>query len=59
MAAQYLDDDAGVRCCRPLPTSLPIRMARWGSVIVLVYLVALVTPLLVSAGLLPDANAGC
>ena len=59
MAAQYLDDDAGVRCCRPLPTSLSIRMARWGLVIVLVYLlVALVTPLLVSAGLLPDANAG-
>ena len=59
MAKRYLDDDAGVCCCRPLPTSLSIRMARWGLVIVLMYLlVALATPLLVSAGLLPDANAG-
>ncbi|QNJ10907.1 ABC-type oligopeptide transporter/ membrane component [Synechococcus sp. M16.1] len=34
-------------------------MARWGLVIVGIYLlVALITPLLVSAGVLPDANAG-
>ena len=35
------------------------RMARWGLLIVVAYgLVALVTPLLIHAGLLPDANAG-
>ncbi|WP_115024314.1 ABC transporter permease [Synechococcus sp. UW69] len=34
-------------------------MARWGLVIVGIYLlVALITPLLVAAGILPDANAG-
>jgi peptide/nickel transport system permease protein len=34
-------------------------MARWGLVIVGIYLlVALITPFLVSAGILPDANAG-
>ena len=39
--------------------SLSTRMARWGLVIVGVYLlVALITPLLVAAGILPDANAG-
>ena len=39
--------------------SLSTRMARWGLVIVGIYLlVALITPLLVSAGILPDANAG-
>ena len=39
--------------------SLSSRMARWGLVIVGIYLlVALITPLLVSAGVLPDANAG-
>ena len=40
-------------------TSLSARMARWGLVVVLLYLlVALVTPLLVQAGWLPDPNAG-
>ena len=39
--------------------SLSTRMARWGLLIVAVYLlVAMVTPLLVSLGWLPDANAG-
>ncbi len=39
--------------------SLSTRMARWGLLIVGIYLlVALVTPLLVTAGILPDANAG-
>ena len=39
--------------------SLSTRMARWGLVIVAVYLmVALITPVLVSLGWLPDANAG-
>ena len=43
----------------PVTRSLSTRMARWGLVIVGIYLlVALITPLLVSAGVLPDANAG-
>ena len=43
----------------PVTRSLSTRMARWGLVIVGMYLlVALITPLLVSAGVLPDANAG-
>lgn len=43
----------------PATLSLSQRMARWGVVIVAAYaLVAVVTPLLVSAGLLPDPNAG-
>ena len=42
----------------PAP-SLAARMARWGIVIVLLYvLAALVTPLLVQAGWLPEPNAG-
>jgi len=42
-----------------LVQSLSTRMARWGLVIVAVYLmVALLTPVLVSLGWLPDANAG-
>ena len=43
----------------PMTRCLSTRMARWGLVIVGIYLlVALITPLLVSAGVLPDANAG-
>ena len=39
--------------------SLSARMARWGLVIVAIYgLVALITPVLLAAGLLPDPNAG-
>jgi peptide/nickel transport system permease protein len=39
--------------------TLSVRMARWGLVIVLAYgLVAVLTPLLVQAGWLPDPNAG-
>ena len=34
-------------------------MARWGLLIVAIYgLIALITPALIAAGLLPDANAG-
>jgi peptide/nickel transport system permease protein len=41
------------------PTDLSGRMARWGLLIVLAYaLVALLTPLLIHAGLLADPNAG-
>ena len=43
----------------PVTRSLSTHMARWGIVIVGIYLlVALITPLLVSVGVLPDANAG-
>jgi peptide/nickel transport system permease protein len=39
--------------------TLAERMARWGLAIVLIYgLIALATPLLVQAGVLPDPNAG-
>ena len=39
--------------------TLSVRMARWGVGIVLAYLlVALLTPLLVQAGWLPEPNAG-
>jgi len=42
-----------------LTISLSTRMARWGLVIVAIYaLVALLTPLLVSLGVLPDVNTG-
>ena len=41
------------------PGNLAARMARWGVVIVLVYvLIALLTPLFTQLGLLPDVNAG-
>ena len=41
------------------PTTLSGRMARWGLVIVASYaLVALLTPLLIQFGWLPDPNAG-
>ncbi len=41
------------------PSTLAARMARWGVVIVLVYLlIALLTPLFAHLGLLPDVNAG-
>ncbi len=43
----------------PGTTTLSGRMARWSLLIVVAYgLVALLTPLLIHAGLLPDANAG-
>ena len=45
--------------CLVLSLSLSTRMARWGLVIVGIYgVVALITPVLVSLGWLPDANAG-
>jgi len=44
---------------RAVAPSLALRLARWGVVIVVVFaLVALLTPLLIHAGLLPDVNAG-
>ena len=48
-----------VRLLQPGPLSLSSRMARWGVLIVAIAaLVALLTPLLIHAGLLPDPNAG-
>lgn len=44
---------------KPFGTGLAARMARWGLVIVVAYvLVALATPLLIQAGLVADANGG-
>jgi peptide/nickel transport system permease protein len=41
------------------PRNLAARMARWGVVIVLVYLlIALLTPLFIHLGVLPDVNVG-
>lgn len=53
-------DNAAIRGgFAPLTISLSTRMARWGLVIVAIYaLVALLTPLLVSLGMLPDVNTG-
>lgn len=48
-----------LRLLRWRPGNLAARMARWGVVIVLVYvLIALLTPLFTQLGLLPDVNAG-
>jgi len=48
-----------VRLLRWRPRNLAARMARWGVVIVLVYLlIALLTPLFTQLGLVPDANEG-
>jgi peptide/nickel transport system permease protein len=48
-----------LRLLRWHPGNLAERMARWGVVIVLVYvLIALLTPLFIQLGLLPDVNAG-
>ena len=45
--------------CLVLSLSLSTRMARWGLVIVGIYgVVALITPVLVAMGWMPDANAG-
>jgi peptide/nickel transport system permease protein len=47
------------RLLRWRPRNLAARMARWGVLIVLVYLlIALLTPLFIHLGLLPDVNAG-
>ena len=48
-----------IRRCPPLRLSLSTRMARWGLVIVGCYLlVAVLTPVFVSAGVLPNAQEG-
>jgi len=47
------------RLLRWRPRNLAARMARWGVVVVLVYLlIALLTPLFTQLGLLPDVNVG-
>ena len=47
------------RLLRWRPRNLAARMARWGVLIVLVYLlIALLTPLFTHLGVLPDVNAG-
>jgi len=59
MAPPVLPESAAVRLLRWRPRNLAGRMARWGVVIVLVYvLIALLTPLFTHLGLLPDVNAG-
>ena len=59
MAPPVLPTSAASRLLRWRPRNLAARMARWGVVIVLVYLlIALLTPLFTHLGLLPDVNAG-
>jgi peptide/nickel transport system permease protein len=59
MASPVLPESAASRLLRWRPRNLAARMARWGVVIVLVYLlIALLTPLFTHLGLLPDVNAG-
>lgn len=51
--------DPGLMIQRWRPRTLSGRMARWGVVIVLLYVgVALLTPLLIQSGWLPDPNEG-
>jgi len=48
-----------LRLLRWRPRNLAARMARWGVLIVLVYLlIALLTPLSIHLGWLPDVNVG-
>jgi peptide/nickel transport system permease protein len=59
MAPPVLPESAASRLLRWHPRNLAARMARWGVVIVLVYLmIALLTPLFTHLGVLPDVNAG-
>lgn len=59
MAHPVLPGSAASRLLRWRPRNLAARMARWGVVIVLVYvLIALFTPLFTHLGLLPDVNQG-
>jgi len=59
MAPPVLPTSAASRLLSWRPRNLAARMARWGVVIVLVYLlIALLTPLFTHLGLLPDVNAG-
>ena len=59
MAPPVLPTSAASRLLSWRPRNLAARMARWGVVIVLVYLlIALLTPLFVHLGVLPDVNAG-
>ena len=59
MAPPVLPTSAASRLLSWRPRNLAARMARWGVVIVLVYLlIALLTPLFIHLGVLPDVNAG-
>lgn len=59
MAPPVLPESAASRLLSWRPRNLAARMARWGVVIVLVYLlIALLTPLFTHLGVLPDVNAG-
>jgi peptide/nickel transport system permease protein len=59
MAPPVLPESAAPRLLSWRPRNLAARMARWGVVIVLVYLlIALLTPLFTHLGVLPDVNAG-
>jgi peptide/nickel transport system permease protein len=59
MAPPVLPTSAASRLLSWRPRNLAARMARWGVVIVLVYLlIALLTPLFTHLGVLPDVNAG-
>jgi len=59
MAPPVLPTSAASRLLSWRPRNLAARMARWGVVIVFVYLlIALLTPLFTHLGLLPDVNAG-
>ncbi len=59
MAPPVLPTSAASRLLSWRPRNLAARMARWGVVIVLAYLlIALLTPLFTHLGLLPDVNAG-
>jgi peptide/nickel transport system permease protein len=59
MAPPVLPTSAASRLLSWRPRNLAARMARWGVVIVIVYLlIALLTPLFTHLGVLPDVNAG-
>ena len=59
MAPPVLPESAASRLLSWRPRNLAARMARWGVVIVLVYLlIALLAPLFTHLGVLPDVNAG-
>lgn len=59
MAPPVLPTSPASRLLSWRPRNLAARMSRWGVVIVLVYLlIALLTPLFIHLGVLPDVNAG-
>ena len=59
MTPPVLPTSAASRLLAWRPQSLAARMARWGVAIVLVYvLMALLTPVLIHLGVLPEVNGG-